>query len=86
MNEPKNNQQSDITPTKATKDNLMQQFHEMESQVSPPPELKEEVFSTLDTLDLLVDIADLFTVKFTETEATILEAMTRDEENGEKTQ
>ena len=33
-----------------------------------PEELKKEVFSTLDTLNLFADIADLFTAKFTMTE------------------
>lgn len=36
-----------------------------------PSELKDEVFNTLDTLSLLGDVADLFTMKFSQSEAIL---------------
>lgn len=39
-------------------------FQASETEIIAPEELKEEVFGTLETLELVADIVDLFTVKF----------------------
>lgn len=62
---------------------LKKVLEERLQQVSPengeaPAELKEEVFSTLDMISFLADLADFFTLKFTETEISILEALNED--------
>lgn len=47
---------------------LTEKFQQMGKETPIPEDLKKEVFSTLDTLNLFADIADLFTAKFTMTE------------------
>lgn len=47
---------------------LTEKLQQMGKKTAVPEDLKEEVFSTLDTLNLFADIADLFTAKFTMTE------------------
>lgn len=51
-----------------------------------PDQIREEVFSTIDTLSFLAELADFFTVRFTESEWAMLEAvsdgMFRPEEGG----
>ena len=66
-------------------EHLEKQLNLMEQGVQAPSELKSEVFNTLDTLGLLGDIADLFTVKFSHSNAIILDAATNTgEENDER--
>lgn len=43
---------------------LAEKFAGMGDPVEAPPELKDQVFSTLDTLGLATEILDLFTMKF----------------------
>ncbi|MCB0628807.1 MAG: hypothetical protein R2824_28720 [Saprospiraceae bacterium] len=45
-----------------------------ESEESAPEEIRHEVFSTLDTLNFLGELAEFFTLKFTEAEFSIFEA------------
>lgn len=54
------------------KNNLEEKFKQLLPDEKAPEGLKEEVFSTLDTFTLLGDIVDLFTAKFTATEAEFL--------------
>lgn len=51
---------------------LEEKFGALESKAEAPEELREEVFNTLDAMGLFADLADLFTVKFTETSAVVL--------------
>lgn len=51
---------------------LEEKFKKLGKAVKAPDDLKKEVFSTLDTLNLLADIADLFTGKFAMTEIEAL--------------
>lgn len=53
---------------------LEQKFLEMnQGREIAPPDLKEEVFGTLNSLIMVGDLVDLFTVKFVKTELTILD-------------
>lgn len=58
---------------------LEEKFREMLPKEDAPEDLKKEVFQTLDTLNLIGDIADLFTAKFTKTEAAFFD-LTSDED------
>jgi hypothetical protein len=69
--------------------NLEEKFKQMLPPDNAPEALKQEVFQTLDTLNLLGDIADLFTSKFTKVEAAFFgmidhEEEEFDDENSEK--
>lgn len=50
-------------------------FQASEEEKEAPEILKEEVFSTLETLQLAADIIDLFTVKFVESNIKVLTRM-----------
>ena len=64
--------------------NLTLQFKKLgDKTTTPPEELKEEVFNSLDSLTLLGDFMDLFTSKFAATNMKIVEAIS-DEEKEEK--
>ena len=52
--------------------NLEKQFQNLKGKGKLPEEVKKDVFNTLDTLNLIADITDLFTVKFTKTEGEFL--------------
>ena len=65
-------------------ENLEEQFQKLGSEEKAPEGLKKEVFNTLDTLQLLGDFADLFTAKFTETEATVIDIVSDPDEEGKK--
>lgn len=54
------------------RENLEDKFKQLLPAEDAPEEVKKEVFQTLDTLNLLGDLADLFTVKFSRTEAAFL--------------
>jgi len=65
--------------------NLEKQFQKLKPSVDAPEELKEEIFKTLDTLDLIGDIADLFTIKFTGVEAEFVDLITDQDQTNERT-
>ncbi len=69
--------------TNPIKKNLEDMFKQLIPDENAPEELKKEVFQTLDTLNLLGDLADLFTAKFSKTEAVFLGLM-QDNEESEK--
>ena len=54
------------------KKNLEEKFKKFLPQKDTPEDLKKEVFQTLDMLNLFGDMADLFTAKFSKTEAAFL--------------
>lgn len=54
---------------------LKEQFQRMQPDGHAPESLKKEVFSTLDAIQLMSDVTELFTVKFTQTEASLLDLM-----------
>lgn len=56
-----------------TQKHLEEQFGQMRSSEPVPEQLKEEVFNSLDTILLVADVVDLFTVKFTQTESEFLD-------------
>lgn len=67
----KNTDPKEHNPIRA---NLEKQFQQLAKNMEKAPEnVKNDVFSTLDTLNLIADIADLFTVKFTQTESAFLD-------------
>jgi len=45
-----------------------------------PPELKKEVFKTIDNIELVASMVDLFTVKFVNTEMRFLGSFESEEE------
>ena len=53
---------------------LEQKFRQLnEENESAPVELKQEVFNTLNSLIMVGDLVDLFTVKFAQTELSFLD-------------
>ncbi|MCF8247239.1 MAG: hypothetical protein K9J37_14790 [Saprospiraceae bacterium] len=50
-------------------------FQKMQPKEAAPETLKKQVFGTLDTIQLVADMADLFTVKFTQTESQLVELL-----------
>ena len=60
--------------------NLEKQFRKLLPPDAAPEELKKVIFKTLETIDLIGDIADLFTVKFTSAEADFLDLIVDDQE------
>ncbi len=62
------------------KKNLEEQFRDLIPDEHDSGEVKKAVFQTLDTLNLIGDIADLFTDKFTRTEATFFDIISEDDE------
>ncbi|PHN03731.1 hypothetical protein [Flavilitoribacter nigricans] len=54
---------------------LEDRFGQLNASVSAPKEIRDEVFSTIDTLSFLAELADFFTVRFTDSEWSMLEAV-----------
>ncbi len=63
---------------------LETRFQEFKRDDEAPEDLKQEVFGTLATMQLVADIADLFTVKFSKTELDFLDISTRKDPAGQK--
>jgi len=61
---------------------LSKRFEAMQVNEEAPKELKKEVFSTLDTIQLFADIADLFTLKFSRTELDFIDLTTQQRSPG----
>lgn len=57
------------------RENLEEKFKQLLPDDNAPEELKEEVFNTLDTFNLMGDIVDLFTTKFSQSESHLLDLM-----------
>lgn len=55
---------------------LAEKFRQLLPDEAAPSELKEEVFRTLDFLDMFGEIADLYTAKFGAAELSLLDVMT----------
>lgn len=60
---------------------LKDEFQRMKPKTAAPEALKKQVFDTLDTFQLMADMADLFTVKFTKTESQMMEMLGDGEQN-----
>lgn len=58
---------------------IEQLFEQMLPKEDAPEAIKKEVFQTLDTLNLMGDVLDLFTTKFTQTESEFLDILTDEE-------
>ena len=54
---------------------LTSQFKAVKKDAAMPENLKNEVFNTLDTIQLMADVADLFTVKFTQSESQFIDLL-----------
>lgn len=50
-------------------------FRKIAEQSEPPAKLKESVFAKLDSFQLLMDITDLFTTKFTKAETQFFDTL-----------
>jgi hypothetical protein len=60
--------------------NLFQQLgHQSEKVDLPDFKLKNAVFTTIDATSLVADIVDLFTVKFLQTQADVVDAIPESE-------
>jgi hypothetical protein len=70
-----NNKDELIEKGKQLHSHLSEQFKKLQPKEQAPQELKKSVFSTLDTFQLMADVADLFTVKFTKTEAKAIDLL-----------
>lgn len=58
---------------------MEEKFKDLNDRKEPPKEVKDEVFKTLDSMQLMADILDLFTFKFIETEVSMIENIVREE-------
>jgi len=58
---------------KHVSDFLEEQFKELAKGTAAPSELQDEVFNTLDTLTLVGDVAELFTINFSMSEAIVID-------------
>ncbi len=54
-------------------DFLEEQFKELAEGTAAPSELQDQVFNTLDTLSLIGDVAELFTINFSMSEAIVID-------------
>ena len=69
--------------TKERLSSIFQQFGK-EEKLAMPDNLKDAVFSTLDAASLLADIVDLFTVKFIQSQAELLDTIPDSEYGNEQ--
>ncbi len=67
---------------KELRHHLSAQFQQVRAKEQAPEELKKSVFDTLDSLQLIADVADLFTVKFAMSESSMVGLMSKPKENG----
>lgn len=66
---------------------LFKQLGQKSEAIQPTePRLKQDVFNTIDTTALIADIIDLFTFKFLETHATMLDAFPENTYGGKNKQ
>ena len=68
------------------KKNLEDKFRQLLPKEDAPEELKQEVFNTLDMLNLVGDVVDLFTAKFSKTEASFFDLLEEDEEDNDNSE
>lgn len=59
---------------------LEDMFQQMLPTDDAPDAIKNDVFNTIDTLNLVGDFVDLFTAKFTQTETEFLDLLADDED------
>lgn len=64
----------------ATELHIEQLFKNMLPREDAPEAVKKEVFQTLDTLNLVGDVFDLFTAKFTQSESEFLDLLAEEDE------
>jgi len=64
-------------------ENLEEQFQQLGSDQKVPEDLKEEVFGTLDSLNLFGDVLDLFTTKFSKSEANLIDLVSNPTDKNE---
>ena len=65
---------------------LFQQLNNKKETVEVPDfKIKDAVFTTIDATSLVVDIVDLFTMKFLQTQSEVLEIMPNSRNNNEFT-
>ena len=55
---------------------MIEEFKELGENHETPKEVEDEVFSTLDSMKLLADIVDLFTLKYTKTGGELIDLST----------
>lgn len=72
---------SDITLEQLLEARFQQLSSEREQTIAVPPVVKEEVFRTLDLIDTLGEIGDLFTGKFLGATADFIDLIENTDEN-----
>jgi len=65
------------------RNNLERQFKKLMPEDAPPEQLKEEIFQTLDSVNMIGDIAELFTSQFMQTNAKLSSVISDDGEDEE---
>lgn len=63
---------------------LEEQFQNLKGKGTLPAKVEKDVFNTLDTFNLIVDITDLFTVKFTKAESEFLNLISEGNKDEQK--
>ncbi len=76
-----NDSNQPVEKAKALRHHLSEQFQKVQAKEPAPEELKKSVFDTLDSLQLIADVADLFTVKFAKSESSMVGLMSKPNEN-----
>ena len=80
MNEKK---QTGKNNSELLKQHLEEQFRQFRPQGEVPADMKKNVFDTLETLRLVSDVFELFTLKFTQAETDFFSQMDGGEQDGE---
>jgi hypothetical protein len=62
-------------PENPIAENLQAQFHLLESKIDLPPELKNAVFNTVQSVNLTSDVVDLFTTTFLHSGAVFIDIL-----------
>jgi hypothetical protein len=62
-------------PQNSIAENLQTQFNHLENKIQLPPELKNAVFNTVQSVNLTSDVLDLFTTTFLHTGAVFIELL-----------
>lgn len=70
---------SNINENNEVREILEETFEQLKPTDEIPSDVKKEVFSTLETLQFVADLSELFTVKFAQTELDFLDGLNNDE-------
>ncbi|MFT5885162.1 MAG: hypothetical protein ACI9IP_001622 [Arcticibacterium sp.] len=63
------------------KDKTLEEFLKNIKGEQAPVELKKEVFKSLDSMEVVIDIFDLFTAKFAKVETQFIDILTKEKKD-----